>query len=206
MLPPCYKCGTVYDGDRCATCAARIKMIEKPLYLYAGGLTVGFCAILVGLRIYPPLNPYSLDAYLLPILIVIPLAVMIVLAVCDQTEQFAVLAGLMFVLAGAVLPCRAAFYLLNGALDRNPPVEIQTVVLNGDISNDGESGSSYGLVVSVPWNQRKFETVVDVSSNTYSFAETGDSLRLAIHPGAFHMPWYRPFVLSDDHREIRFAP
>src|SRR5580692_9927384 len=109
MLPPCYKCGTEYDGNRCPVCAARIKIIIKAVYLWGCGLTVGFCAMLVGLRIYPPLDSSSSDAYLLPILLVIPLAVMIVLAVCDQTEQFAVLAGLVFVIAGAVLPCQAAF-------------------------------------------------------------------------------------------------
>jgi hypothetical protein len=205
MLPPCYKCGTLYDGDRCPACAARIKMIIKSIYLWGWGLTIGFCAMLVGLRIYPPFDSSSSDAYLLPVLLVVPIAVVIVLAVCDQAEQFAVLAGLVFVLAGAVLPCRAAFYLLNGALDRNPPVEIQTVVLKGDASNDGES-TSYGLVVSVPWNQKQIETVVDVSPYTYSFAKTGDSLRLAIHPGAFHVLWGRPIVLADGHREIRFAP
>jgi hypothetical protein len=205
MLPPCYKCGTVYAGDRCPVCAARIKIIIKAVYLWGWGLTVGFCAMLVGLRIYPPLDSSSSDAYLLPILLVIPLAVMIVLAVCDQTEQSAVLAGLVFVFAGTVLPCQAAFYLLNGVLDRNPPVEVQTVVLKGDVSNNGES-ASYSLVVSVPWNQRQIETVVDVSPYTYSFAETGDSLRLAIHAGAFHVPWSRLLVLSDGHREIRFAP
>ena len=162
--------------------------------------------MVLALRIYPPLEFYSRDAYLFPILIAIPGAVMIVLAVCDQVEQFAVVAGLMFVFAGAVLPWRAAFYFLNGAFDRNPPVEIQTVVSNGEIDNDGESGPSYGLAVSVPWNQTQIKTTVNVSRDTYSFAKTGDSLRLAIYSGAFKVPWYRPIVLSDGHREIRFGP
>jgi len=130
---------------------------------------------------------------------------MIVLALWDQMERFAILAGLVFVLAGAALPSRAAFFFLNGALDRNPPVEVQTIVSNGYINN-GEDGPSYVLVVSVPSNHEQIEKHLTVSRDAYSFAETGDSLRLAIYPGAFNTPWYGQSVLSNGHREIRFKP
>lgn len=205
MLPPCYKCGTLYDGDRCPACGVRIDGIKRASYLYLGGLAGGFCGMLLAIVIYPPLEDYSLDTYLFPILIAIPTVVMIVLAVWDQMERFAILAGLVFVLAGAVLPSRAAFFFLNGALDRNPPVEVHTLVSNGYIDN-GEYGPSYVLVVSVPWNQRQIEKHLTVSRDAYSFAETGDSLRLAIYPGAFNAPWYGQAVLSNGHREIRFKP
>jgi len=155
--------------------------------------------------IYPPLYEHSLDPYLLTIVVAIPSVVMIVLAVSDQMERFAILAGLVFVLAGAVLPSRAAFYFLNGALDRSPPVEIHTLVSNGYINN-GEDGRSYVLVVNVLWNERQIEEHLGASRDTYSFAETGDSLRLTVYPGAFNEPWYGQAVLSNGHREIRFKP
>jgi hypothetical protein len=205
MLLPCYKCGTVYDGDRCPACGVRIDGIKRASYLYLGGLAGGFCGMLLAIVIYPPLEGYSLDTYLFPILIAIPTVVMIVLAVWDQMERFAILAGLAFVLAGAVLPLRAAFFFLNGALDRNPPVEVQTLLSNGYINN-GEFGPSYVLVVSVPSNHGQIEKHLTVSRDAYTFAETGDSLRLAIYPGAFNTPWYGQAVLSNGHREIRFKP
>jgi hypothetical protein len=205
MLPSCYQCGTVYDGDRCPACGVRIDGIKRASYLYLGGLAGGFCGVLLALVVYPPLYDRSLDPYLLPIVIVIPCVVMIVLAVWDQMERFAILAGLVFVLAGAVLPSRAAYFFLNGTLDRNPPVEVQTLVSNGYIDN-GEYGPSYVLVASVPSNHKQIEKRLTVSRDTYSFAETGDSLRLAIYPGAFNTPWYGQAILSNGHREIRFKP
>lgn len=205
MLPPCYKCGTVYDGDRCPRCCARVDGIKRAFYVYMGGLTVGFCGLLFAGVTYPPLEPRYFDAYLLPILIVIPAAMMIVLAVCDQTEQFAVLAGLVFVLARAALPSRAAVIFLNGALERNPPVEVQTSVSGRSVESD-ENGTHYVLDASVPWDQRQIETHLGVSRDVYSFAKTGDSLRLAIYPGALNRPWYGQAVVSDGHREIRFSP
>jgi hypothetical protein len=205
MLPPCYKCGTFYEGDRCPACDARTEPIKKTFYIYLGGLCGGFLGILFALVTYPPLSDHSLTPFLFPIVVAIPAAMMIVLAVWDQMERFAILAGLVFVLTGAVLPFRAAFYFLNGALDKNPPLEVHTLVSNGYIDN-GEYGPSYGLVASVPWNGRQIEIHVGVSSDTYSFAETGDYLRLVVHPGAFKVPWYDQAVLSNGHREIRFKP
>jgi hypothetical protein len=202
-LPPCYKCGTFYEGNRCPACKARTEPIKKALYLYLGGLCSGFCGILLALVTYPPFYDHSLTPYLLPIAMVIPFATMIALEVWDQMERLAILAWLVFVLSGAVLPARAAFYFLNGALDKSPPVEVRTLVSNGYIDN-GEDGPSYTLVVSIPWDQKQIETHLTVSRDTYSFAETGDSLRLAIYPGAFKTPWYGQAVLSNGHREIRF--
>jgi hypothetical protein len=105
--------------------------------------------MLLALVIYPPLYDHPLTLYLLPIVMVIPIVTMIALEVWDQMERFAILAGLVFVLAGAVLPVRAAFYFLNGALDKNLPVEVNTLVSNGYIDS-GDYGPSYTLVVSVP--------------------------------------------------------
>ena len=147
-----------------------------------------------------------MDPYLLTIVIAVPSVVTIVLAVWDQMERFAVLAGLVFVLAGAILPSRAAFYFLNGVLDRSPAVEVHTLVSNSYIKNNGEDGLSYILVVNVLWNERQIEEHLGVSRDTYSFAENGDSLRLAVYPGAFNEPWYGQAVLSNGHREIRFKP
>ncbi len=203
MLPPCYKCGTFYEGNRCPACDARTEPIKRAVYWYLAGLCGGFCGMLLALVIYPPLYDHSLTPYLLPIVMVTPFVTMIALEVWDQIERFAILFGLVLVLAGAVLPARAAFYFLNGALDKNSPVEVHTLVSNAYIDN-GEYGPSYTLVVSVPWNQRRIETHLTVSRDTYSFAETGDSLRLAIYPGAFNTPWYGQAVLSNGHREIRF--
>ncbi len=161
--------------------------------------------MLLALDIYPPLDDHSLDPYLFPILMAIPGVVMIVLTVWDQMERFAIFAVLVFVLAGAALPSQVAFRFLNGALDRNSSVEVNTIVSSGYIDN-GEYGPSYVLVVSVPWNQKQIETHLIVSRDTYSFAETGDTLRLAVYPGAFNKPWYGQAVLSNGHREIGFKP
>lgn len=154
---------------------------------------------------YPPLQAPSLDLFLIPILIAIPVATIILLQVCDQKERFATLAGLMLILAGAVLPSRAVFFFLNGALDKNPPVEVKGVVSNG-FMYPGRHDVSYVLEAGVPWNQRQIQVHLTVNRDAYSFAETGDSLRLAIYPGAFHKPWYGQAVLSNGHREIRFKP
>lgn len=165
----------------------------------------GFVAMIRAIVKYPPLWLHWLDPYLLLILLLAPGALIFALEVSDQLElkRSAVLVGLVFVVGSAVLPARAAFIFLNGALDRNPPIKIQTSIYDAHV-NDGDRGPYYVLGANVPWNQTQIYEDFIVTRDTFFFSHTGDSFRLAIYPGAFSTPWAGNAVLSNGQREFRF--
>jgi hypothetical protein len=41
----------------------------------------------------------------------------------------------------------------------------------------------------------RVELTIDVSRETFSSAEPGDSVQLVVHPGAFSQPWYGDIIL-----------
>jgi hypothetical protein len=202
-LRVCRYCGKTFDSYQCGGCVGRKDAEKKAAYLWGWGLCVGFTGELFALFKYPTLGGDSSEIILFLSVLVIPIAMILAFAYFDPWDRDTFLVRLTFIIAGALLPAHATFAYLNGALDRKPVVEVQTYVSRGYVSN-GEDGTSYVLVASVVWNRRQYEEALAVSHETYSFAETGDSLRLAIHPGAFSKPWYGEAVLSDAHKEIRF--
>jgi hypothetical protein len=102
----------------------------------------------------------------------------------------------MMVIAATTLVVLAAYFYLNGILDLNPPVEANARVSQRFI-NTGKYGNVYVLKMTSSWNGKRFEDDdLDVSRETYSVSEPGDSVRVVIHQGKFSLPWYSDVLPS----------
>jgi hypothetical protein len=207
MLPPCYQCGTLYKGNQCPECAARTKDIGGGFVIYGGSLVVGLFLMISAIHKYPPLWLFWFDFDLFQILLFVPVIVIFVLYAQDQLERRVILVGLLFVLCGTVLPLRAGFIYLNGALDRNPPLRVQSVISDAHIENR-KDGPRYVLGTYVTWNQKQIYQDFFVSRDIYFYTHPGDSVRLALYRGAFSTPWAGRVDLSNNQREygFKFSP
>jgi hypothetical protein len=94
----------------------------------------------------------------------------------------------MFVLASATTLLLAAFFFLNGALDKHRPVEADALLSTKYVTQGKFTGPF--LVLSIAWNHRRIEETLRVSREIFSAVEPGDSVRVVVHPGAFSTPWY----------------
>jgi hypothetical protein len=203
MLPPCYQCGTVYEGNKCPECVARNDDINRGFLVLAGVVVVGEFLFIGAIHKYPPLWLFWFDFYLTLIVMFVPVIVMFVLYAQDQLERRVILVGLAFILAGSVLPLRAGFIFLNGVLDRHPPLIAQSVISDAHIE-DREDGPRYVLGTYVFWNQVRIYQDFFVSRDIYNTTHPGDSIRLALHGGAFSTPWAGAVDLSTAQREYKF--
>jgi hypothetical protein len=161
--------------------------------------------MVIAIALYPPLGG-SLPATLLSLVIMfVPSVILLVLVIYDRVERHARAVRIMFVLVAAVTVLFAGFYFLNGALDARPPVEIQAVVFRKGIYR-GRYGGRRWVEVSFAGNQNRISDGIVVSLEMYRRMEPGDSVRLAIHPGAFSTPWYGDGILSSGEAAIRLNP
>jgi hypothetical protein len=203
MLPPCYQCGTVYQGNKCPECATRAKDIQGGFLIYGVSVVGGSFSMISAIHKYPPLWLNWFDFYGLLILIFVPVIVMFVLQAQDQLERRVVFFGLLLVLGGTVLPLRAGFIFLNGALDKTPPLRFQSVISDAHIENR-EDGPRYVLGTYVTWNHAQIYQDFFVSRDIYFFTHPGDSIQLALYGGAFSLPWAGRVDLSNGQRDFRF--
>ena len=94
------------------------------------------------------------------------------------------------VLSGLTLALLAAGLLLNGAMDRFPPVEVHTtVVRKAMFSGSQKYGTHYQVIVS-SWRPGRSQEQFDVDSDVYRRAVVGRSATLELHKGYFGIPWY----------------
>ena len=200
----CSECGKSFDGDQCWVCVARMEDIKQTAYLSLVVSGAGWAGMMIATALYPPLGGGRLGLWLGPVIIIVPGAIVLVLMNYDRLERYAIPVRLMFVLVAAAAVMLAAFYFLNGALDGNPPVEAEALVLSKGVSYTGKYGASYVAELSVVWNRKRIEEGVSASRETFSVIEPGDSVRLAVHPGAFSTPWYGTGLLSNGQDTIRF--
>jgi hypothetical protein len=200
----CSQCGKPFDGDQCWVCVARLEDIKETAYLCLIASGVGWAGTMIAIVLYPPLGGGTPALLLGPVIIIVPGAIVLVLMNYDRLERYAIPVRLMFVLVAAAAVMLAAFYFLNGALDGNPPVEAEALVLSKGVSYTGKYGASYVVELSVVWNRKRIEEGVSASRETFSVIEPGDSVRLAVHPGAFSTPWYGTGLLSNGQDTIRF--
>ena len=152
----CSECGQAFDGDQCWVCVARMADIEETFSFSLPVALAGIIATILAVGVYPPLKSNSLAIYMIPALFFIPGAIVLVLVNCDRLTRYAMPVRLMFVLVAAAFVMPAAYYLLNGALDGNPPVEVQALVSSKFIGH-GRNTPAFGLVWTLSWNRERIE-------------------------------------------------
>ena len=92
--------------------------------------------------------------------------------------------------SGLTLALLAAGLLLNGALDKSPPVEIKTTVIRKEMfSGSQKFGTHYDVVVS-SWRPGRSQEDFEVDSGTYRRAAVGRPATVELHKGLFGLPWY----------------
>lgn len=199
----CCQCGNPFDGDQCWVCVARLEDIKETGYLCLVASGLGWAGTMIAIAVYPPLGGGTLALFLGPVIIIVPGAIVLALVNYDRLERYALPVRLMFLLFAAATIMFAGFYFLNGALDGNPPVETQALVLSKGVSHTGKYGASYIVEVNVVWNRKRIEEGIAATRETFSVIEPGDSVRLAVHPGAFSTPWYGTGLLANGQDTIR---
>ena len=192
-------CGASYDGDQCWACLERDEDVKEALSIFGWVAGSGLGGVLLATLAYEPLNSNSVVAFLLVLgLFLIPMFVVGFLLNVSYPHGLAM--KLILVLAASAIFFIDGFYFFNGALDENPVMRVDAVVVDKYI-NSGK-GPHYNFVVSLRWNQNPIETTVSVSRNSFLAAEPGDSATLEIHPGAFSTPWIGEGLMSGGHDVI----
>lgn len=185
----CTECGHPFDDDQCCwVCAARDEAIETTFSIACPAAIIGFAfGNIIAASLFPPLISDPTWIYVVPL---VSLAVAFVLAFCmlDRITRYAkgAIFFMIFVAATCLLP--PSYTFLNGLLDGSPAVEVPSKIITKGISA-GKGGGPY-LLLSLPWNHERVNVSIRVTNWTLSDAQPGDSVRLAVHPGAFSMPWY----------------
>jgi hypothetical protein len=197
----CIECGKPFDDrDQCSVCLARNKAMKRTFYLcFLAGLG-GFVSMMFMIPEYPPIGSLWWVAYSIVGLIVIPAVIVFVLYDFDRLTRYATFAMMMGILVATSLVALAAFFYLNGSLDRNPPVETEAR-LDQKFIEHGRYGPGFFLRVTFTWNGERFEyDDLAVSEESYTATRPGDSVRVIVHPGKFSLPWYSG-VLPQVNRE-----
>lgn len=188
-MPICPQCGQAFDGDQCGVCLARVADVQRAFFRFQLYIALaGFLGTIFALMFYPPLTWDSIAFNHLLDFIVIPGVIVFLLVHFNKLARYAAFVKLMLGLASATLLILAAFLFLNGALDRNLPIEARAIVSRKFVSH--AKGPTPVLELDVEWNQQEIKKGIDVKRETFSVVEQGDSVNLEVHPGAFSVPWY----------------
>lgn len=197
----CLECGQAFEGNQCTACLVRDEDISETSRLSVWVAGFGLMATVFALGVYPPFELMSLAFYIFLGLFLLPAAILLVLWFCDALTRHVVLSRSLIVFAAAVFVVSATFYFLNGILDRKSPSVVKAVVYRKEVSSNAD-GTSYYLECTVPWGRKTIDQDFEVSLMTFTTTEPGDSVRVAIHPGAFSTPWYGKGLLSNGHDGI----
>jgi hypothetical protein len=190
----CPKCGQDYDGDKCWECVARKADIEETFSLCfpvaLGGITIGN---IIAIANFPPLLSNFWLVYMIPALLFVG-AILFVIMLGQRLTRYATYVRLTILLVTVSFVVPAAYFSLNGIVDTNPAIQVPARVISKGVSH-GKYGAIPYFDLSLSWNKVRVELVIDVSRETFSSAEPGDSVQLVVHPGAFSQPWYGDIVL-----------
>lgn len=204
MQITCVECGKPFDdGDQCRVCVARNKAMKRTFYFCFFVALFAFPKTGFIMDAYPPIGSWWWVAYTIVGLIVIPTVIVFVLDNCDRLTRYATFVVIMTVFVAVASATLPTYLYLNGILDSNPAAAAQALVPQKFIVHNGRYGDSYVLRTTFSWNGERFENDdLYVNEETYLAIETGDSVRVVVHPGRFSLPWYSR-VLPSGSRESK---
>jgi hypothetical protein len=158
---------------------------------YLGSITavVGIIGILIAVYFYPLIDRNVVVTVLLIEFVVVMLIRFESSVRGHQTLREAFLKRV----AAIVLCIPAVFLVLNGALDTYPPTLVRTCVIHKSVSN-GRWGPNYYLTMAPSWRGGRTEERLEVSAEVFSRIGEGLSARVAVHRGAFRLPWFSSVV------------
>jgi hypothetical protein len=189
----CPKCAQAFEGGKCPACgedapgslATKLEINKSLSYFMMTDLG-GLFGILVAAHFYPPLDTGAVMGVAL-VLFFIPTAM--ILAVRKNPAAHAERVRKTCAWSAIALVSFAIFLFLNGNLDRNPPVQIQTTLIRKSVAR-GRGGPNYSLIVAPSWRQGRRDEELNVSGATFSKVRIGESVLVVVHRGLLGLPWF----------------
>jgi hypothetical protein len=179
----CARCGQVSDGRPCKSCIAREAHVEKilgPCLLVAAA---GIAGMSFALSRYPPLEVSWLAVYAWPAIVLLPVPIGFVFVHWRRLPRYAGPFRLAVFLITAAFVMLGPYYFLNGLLDGNSPVAAQAIVSR-------KSQTCCEIEWTLSRNGKKIVQVSTVHHETFYDLQLGEAARVAVHPGAFSLPWF----------------
>jgi hypothetical protein len=164
------------------------KNISDPVKPYTWILLAGLCGSLVAAHFYPPLdmNP----AMLVPLIIFFaPVASHVFFSVRKQLAPNLEFVNRVYKYAGIGVVGFALCLFLNGALDRNPSMQVHARISQKSASR-GRGSTTYILILDPSWRDGRTQERLDVSRATFVSVRTGDQVSVDVHRGLFGLPWF----------------
>ena len=160
------------------------KQIQKPLFVPF----IGVFGVLIAGSVYPLLERRALSL-LVAVLLLLPFAVYIGLAMRKRLAANIRRSRQVFSCCGAVLIGLAAFLGLNGLLDRAPAQFVRTSITHKHVTW-GRGGSVARVLDVSSWRRGHDEEHLQVSKAQYRSTAIGDQVVIEVHGGRFGLPWY----------------
>lgn len=160
------------------------KQFQKAFFV----LFIGVFGVLIAGSVYPLLETGALSL-LLAVLLLLPFAVYIGLAVRNRLAAHIHQSRRVFSCCGVVLIGLAAFLGLNGWLDRAPAQFVRTSIIHKHVTSGIRSSVARVLDVS-SWRRGHDEEHLQVSRAQYRSTAIGDQIVIEVHNGRFGLPWY----------------
>ncbi len=179
----CPRCGQASDGSPCKSCIAREVHVEKilgPCLLVAAA---GIAGMSFALSRYPPMDVSWLAVYAWPAIVLLPVPIGFVFVNWGRLPRYAGLFRLAVFLITAAFAMLGPYYFLNGFMDGNPPVEAQAIVSR-------KSRTCCDIELTLSRNGKKIVQVSAVNPETFYDLQLDGAASVAVHPGAFSLPWF----------------
>lgn len=149
----------------------------------------GLFGIYVTPHVYTPVDFDRVMALGVVLFIAPVVANVVVPAIRKRSRSRDALIRNLYGWSGAAMLIFSALLVLNGAMDRYPPMQFQTHVVHGSYFRSAKFGDTYNMVVSPSWRLGRNEETLRVNLPTFSTLRSGEQVRVVIHRGAFSMPW-----------------
>ncbi len=180
----CSKCGAAFDNYPCRVCVAREASVEKALGPCLIVASAGLCGASFATVLFPPLEPPWLVTYFYIAICLIPVPIGFVFVHWRRLPRFAGPFRLALFSITAVFLILGPYYLLNGLLDRKPTVAVQAIV-------SGKARTCCSIECTLSKNGKKIVQVCTVNPETFYDLQLDEAAYVAVHPGAFSLPWFR---------------
>jgi len=192
VMTRCVDCGTPRTADQCPACGLtsraaelvfRRRLIGRTAFFLVGALAFPYVS-----QIFPPLD---LDLMLVFFGVIFFLALTIAVLLESRARQHKEVEVLKRIYSGFIpLPwILAAMLFANGKFDSQKNIEYQPATVVGKFNMKGIVRGSRRLNVRTVGHGQALERLA-VDADDFDRFQEGDTVTVAIEPGAVGIPWY----------------
>ncbi len=193
-MQQCSKCGQSFDAESCPFCGNPAQVSsgigwgnDKSLNKYGALLTAGICGSLLADRLYKLLDGITLMAVAFALAFVSGGTAFLLFLASKPTPWNLQLQKRLLAFVVVVVFLYSTCVILNGALDRYPPVQAETRVVR--TYQGGKYNRGFFIVVAPSWRQGQNQEDFQVIGEFDGDLQSGDLIRVEVHRGAFWLPW-----------------